>query len=111
MRPLFKHMLSRMRIGIQQLRHGKPLLVVLALALTSCRNSIPPKIEVCILDGYGGGDCVEPDGTRLYRTPSMLTNYWATSGSDEANFAGWCYQATQEQVRPVMEQIQEQAKR
>lgn len=63
----------------------------LAIAIASCRGSKPPVIEVCIGDGFGGADCVEADGSKKYRAPSELRDYWMTSEADEQNFASWCY--------------------
>ena len=97
--------LRRPRIGMRRRKLGRLLLVALAFPLASCRDSQPPKIEICIGDGFGGADCVEADGSKLYRAPSALTSYWMTSEPDEANFASWCYQTTQQEVDPVMNQI------
>lgn len=71
---------------------------------------MPPRVEVCILDGYGGADCVETNATQLYRSPSMLKNYWSTSQPDMANWSSWCYGATPAQVTPVMTEIEAQAR-
>lgn len=99
-----------MRTDMRQQQHGKLLFLSLGLlALSSCRNSIPPKIEVCILDGFGGGDCVEADGSQLYRSPSAMKNYWSTSEPDEANFSSWCYDTTPEVVKIGMEKIKKSA--
>lgn len=95
---------------MRQLKNGKTLCLVLGLALSACRSSTPPKIEVCILDGYGGADCVERDGSKLYRKPSELTNFWATNQVDQAAFASWCYKATPDQVSAAMAYIEKQAK-
>lgn len=83
-----------MRTDIVLLKPGKLLFLALAFSLTSCRESTPPPIEICLLDGFGGGDCIERDGSRLYRVPSSMKNYWTTSEPDEAAFAGWCYDGT-----------------
>lgn len=92
---------------MQQHKLGRLLLASLGLLLLSdCRTSIPPKIEICIGDGFGGADCIEADGTKLYRSPSSLKNYWMTSQPDEANFTSWCYQATPAQTEAGMQQIQ-----
>jgi hypothetical protein len=77
-----------------QAKHGKKLFLILACLLSACDKSYPPPIEVCILDGLGGGDCTESDGTKLYRTPSMMKNYWATGETDISNFTSWCYGGT-----------------
>jgi hypothetical protein len=85
---------------------GKLFLVALGLlALSACRDSVPPKIEVCIGDGFGGADCVEADGSKLYKSPSALENYWMTSQPDEANFASWCYDTTPAVAKIGMEKI------
>jgi hypothetical protein len=65
--------------------------VLLCLALASCRKDKPPVIEICILDGLGGADCVEHDGSKVYRAPSELRNYVGTNPEDQAEFAAWCY--------------------
>lgn len=90
---------------------GKPLFLGLALLLlSSCRDSQPPKIEICIGDGVGGAECVEADGSQLYRVPSQLKNYWMTSQPDEANFASWCYDTDQSAVKAGMHLIESRAK-
>ena len=92
--PRLRRMPRQTQNAWQRLRLGKLLLTVPGLLLlSSCRSSQPPKIEICIGDGVGGAECVEADGTQLYRTPSMLNNYWMTGQSDEANFASWCYES------------------
>jgi hypothetical protein len=93
-----------------QLKLGGMLCLALAL-LTSCRKSTPPTIEICILDSNGGADCIERDGSKLYRPPSQLENYWATSQSDQAAFAAWCYAVNRAPVEQVMEQIALDVKR
>ena len=92
---------------MQQQKNGVRYLVVLAslLSLLSCKQSKPPAIEICILDGVGGADCIERDGTKVYKVPSELMNYWATNQDDQAAFASWCYGAQREHVNQVMEQI------
>lgn len=100
-----------MMIDMLQRNHGKLLLLAFALALTSCRNSQPPAIEICILDGHGGGDCIEADGiTKLYRTPSQMLNYWATGQPDMRNFSSWCYDTGSEVIEPNMRRIREHAR-
>jgi hypothetical protein len=102
--------LKPMLTDMPLLKLGKPLCLVLGLLLlSSCRDSVPPKIEICILDGLGGGHCIEADGSQLYKAPSTMKNYWATSQPDEANFSSWCYDTTTAAVTPAMEQIREQA--
>lgn len=87
------------------LKNGKKYCLVLALVLTSCRDSTPPKIEVCLGDGFGGADCIEADGSKLYRPPSQLKNYWMTSEPDEANLLSWCYDTSQTNVEAGMHEI------
>lgn len=94
-----------MLIGTRPLRRGLPPLAILGLLASSCRTSVPPKIEICLGDGFGGADCVETDGTQLYRAPSALKDYWMTNQNDETNFASWCYAVSAEDVRPAMAQI------
>ena len=65
---------------------------LLILFNLSCRDSLPPKIEICIFNGFGA-DCVEADGSKKYRLPSELNDYWMTSESDEANYSSWCYRS------------------
>lgn len=81
---------------------------IAALALDACRHDSPPPIEICILDGFGGGDCTEPDHTQLYKSPSAMKNYWATNPPDEASYTAWCYNTTTARVAPRMEQIKEE---
>lgn len=77
---------------MQLLKLGMILLVSLALLpLSSCRDSTPPKMEICLGDGNGGADCVEADGSRRFRLPSELKNYWMSNQPDMANFTSWCY--------------------
>lgn len=86
---------------------GRRLLVALGLALLSgCRESIPPKIEICILNGFGGASCELPDGSQRYRPPSEMNNYWATNESDQARFAAWCYDTELSVVQKEMAKIQ-----
>jgi hypothetical protein len=94
---------------MRQLKHGRLLFLALALLLNGCRSDQPPPKEICILDGFGGGDCVESDGSKLYRAPSAMLNYWATNETDEQNFAAWCYDTTPAAVAPVMQQLKAQA--
>lgn len=91
---------------MQRLKIGKPSLVALALLLASgCRDSVPPKIEICILDGSGGADCVEADGSKKFRLPSELQNYWSTNEPDQSNLISWCYGASLEDTLKVMDQV------
>lgn len=84
---------------------GKQLFLVLGLLLSSCRDSIPPRIEICIGDGTGGANCTEADGSHITRLPSGLKGYWMTNEPDQADFAGWCYDAEPSQIKPEMERI------
>lgn len=95
---------------MRRLHFGKRHLVVLALALASCRESVPPKIEICIGDGVGGADCVEADGTQKYRLPSQLLNYWMTNEPDEANFTTWCYDGSPPATQAAMSAIKANVK-
>ena len=85
------------------------LLVCLGL-LSSCRKDPPPAIEICILDGHGGGDCVEADGKKLYRLPSEMTNYWSTGEADMKNFSSWCYGTTPAVTQEAMDKTKAQAR-
>jgi hypothetical protein len=91
---------------MRQHRLGKLLLLGLELLLPSCRDSIPPKIEICIGDGFGGADCVEADGTQLYKPPSGLKNYWMSNQPDMANFTSWCYQTAPSTVMAGMNGVE-----
>lgn len=93
---------------MQSHKLGRPLLAVLVLlSLSSCRNSVPPKIEVCIGDGVGGADCIEADGSKLFRPPSQLKNYWMTNQPDEANLLSWCFATTPSAVSSGMKLVRE----
>lgn len=97
-----------MKTGIKQRLLGSLLLIVLVLG---CRSSQPPKIEICILDGFGAGDCIEADGSRKYRLPSEMKNYWSTNQADMSNFSSWCYDASQTNTNVVMQQITEEVRK
>lgn len=73
------------------LKSGKLLLAASVILLSSCRSSTPPKIEVCLGNGFGGADCILKDGARKERLPSELQNYWMTNQDDIAAFSAWCY--------------------
>lgn len=89
---------------------GRLLFLVLALAPSACRTGPPPpKIEVCIGDGVGGCDAVEPDGSKKYRLPSDIKNYWCTNESDEARFAAWCYGSDVEASKTEMQALRARA--
>ena len=70
---------------------GKKLCLVSVILLSSCRSSQPPKIEICLGNGFGGADCILKDGTRKERLPSELQNYWMTNQDDISAFSAWCY--------------------
>lgn len=87
------------------------LLVVLVLGFLaiSCRTDKPPQISlICTLDGFGGGDCALPDGTSVYKSPSDMKGFWATTQTDEVNFSSWCYQTTPAVAEAHLEQIKTQ---
>ena len=110
MRQLFQQGHKLMQIDMRRLRHGKKLCLLLGLlALNSCRSSQPPGIEICILDGYGGADCIETNGTKLYKSPSALLDYWATNETDESNYTQWCYDINAQIVNANMKQIKKAA--
>lgn len=94
-----------MRIDIRRPWLGNLLFLALGLALSSCRESTPPPLEICILDGHGGGDCIESDGSRLYRVPSSMANYWATNEPDQRSFSAWCYDGNPVDAANYMNQI------
>ncbi len=73
---------------MKPLKSGKML--YLAVLLSGC-GTAPPKIPICIGDGFGGADCVEVDQTKTYRKPSDLKNYWMTDQQSMSDFANWCY--------------------
>lgn len=105
MRQRWHRGLKMIKTDMQRLRLGNKrylVLVLLLLNISACRNSVPPKIEICLGDGVGGADCIEADGSKLYRTPSMLRNYWMTSEPDESNFSSWCYDTTNATVQAAM---------
>jgi hypothetical protein len=84
----------------------KRALSLLLLLLSSCRSDKPPLIEpICILDGFGGGDCVMSDGSQRYMSPSELKNHWATSQTSQANFAAWCYGVPPKTANAALEVI------
>ena len=92
-------------------KNGKLLcLVALLLDTTACRGTVPPKIPICIGDGFGGADCVEKDGSSGYRAPSELKNYWMTDQGSMSQFSAWCYRTSSREVRPHMEVIKSYVK-
>lgn len=94
-----------------------------ALALltgaSSCRRSSPPKIDICLGDGVGGGDCLLREGSRLrgiciklrdagwYCPPSALENAWMTTQEDMAAYSSWCHDTSQKNVKAHMRAIRE----
>lgn len=80
-------------------------LFMFLLLFSSCRDSVPPAKEVCILNGVGLGDCVEANGAKVQKTPSQMNNYWCTNQADMANWAGWCYDATPSATKSAMKTI------
>lgn len=90
----------------------KRALTLLLLTLSACRTDKPPVIEpICILDGFGGGDCVMADGSQRYMSPSELKNHWATSQASQANFAAWCYRVPPKTANAALELIRQNATR
>lgn len=87
---------------------GKKLFLALGLLILSgCpEKSQPPVVEVCITSPSSGADCVEHDGSKLFRAPSQMANYWCTNQADEAAYAAWATGASDEQVQDAMNQIQ-----
>lgn len=81
----------------------------LLVLLPGCRKDAPPQLSIiCTLDGHGGGDCVTGDGQKKYLSPSEMTNYWATSQADEANFTAWCYKTSVANAEAQMRVIEAQ---
>lgn len=79
---------------------------MLCLVLASCNEKDPPPvIEICILDGFGGADCIERDGSQKYRAPTELTNFWATNQDDMAAFSSWCYKIPQVAIEKELDTI------
>jgi hypothetical protein len=87
---------------------GVSLLLYTLFGVSSCRTDKPPAIEVCILDGFGGGKCVESDGTELYKSPSAMKDYWATNEPDMGNYTSWCYQTSAASVQPSLLRVKQQ---
>ena len=68
------------------------LLSLVLGTLSSCRSSQPPTLSlICIGDGFGGADCVNETGAKVYKAPSELKNFWMTTEVDQQNFSAWCY--------------------
>lgn len=84
------------------------MVLTLSAMSLSCRSDKPPVISIiCTLDGLGGGDCVQSDGTRVYKLPSEMKNMWATTQTDEANFAAWCYKVPTPVASNALAQIKD----
>lgn len=96
---------------MQPLKHGSLLFLALAF-LSGCRTSQPPKLSViCIGDGYGGANCADSAGNKVYKKPSELVNFWMTTENDEQNFAQWCYgSSTPEPIHASMNAIKEKVR-
>lgn len=84
-------------------------LLFLALASANslgCRKDQPPQLSIiCTLDGRGGGDCVLPGGQKIYKSPSEMKNFWATTQVDMSNFSAWCYDTSPENIEKAMSVI------
>lgn len=79
-----------------------------ALFSAGCRKDQPPVLSIiCIMDGHGGGNCTLADGTRVYRTPSEMVGYWATTETDQANFASWCYKVPPKTTQQAMKLLKQ----
>lgn len=98
------------------------LILQLSLFGMGCRKDPPPVLSIlCIMDGFGGGDCALPfegapihegcsikDAAKpmeVYCPPSAMKNFWATSQPDEANFASWCYKTTPARANAALDRI------
>lgn len=79
--------------------------VMLCLTTVSCRKDKPPKITICILDGHGGGDCVDQADQNVYMPPSEMLNMWCTTQQDMAAFSSWCYQTSKGAAQAGMSAI------
>lgn len=82
----------------------KTLFIVLCTLLvvyaTGCPRDYPPKISlICTLDGHGAGDCSDAQGVHIYKAPSEMTNYWATTQNDAENLVSWCYNIPRAQAK------------
>lgn len=49
---------------------------------------------------------MEHDGSKHYRPPSAMVNYWCTNPPDEAAYAQWATGATTDEVQGAMQEIQ-----
>lgn len=77
------------------------------IAMSACRDSTPPVIEICTTVATGGADCRERDGSHVFKTPSEMDNYWCTNQQDEAAFASWAYDAPVSKINAGMKNIQQ----
>lgn len=97
------------------------LAVVLLSTLGSagCRKSKPPEIDICLHDGFGGGDCllrqgsrlratcsVDPEG-RFYCPPSALENMWMTTPEDMEAYSAWAYDTSRKNVKSHMRGVKQ----
>lgn len=97
------------------------LAVVLLSTLGSagCRKSKPPEIDICILDGVGGSDCILRQGStlrkvctvdaegRFYCPPSAMENMWSTTPSDMEAWSSWCYSTSRKNVKNHMKGVKQ----
>lgn len=102
-------------------KNGKqPFLAIALLLLNSCRSSIPPAIDLCQGDGFGGADCILVSGSplrplcssvddtqknRFKCPPSALLNTWITTQQSEKIFAAWCYDTSSENIEKAQKDL------
>jgi len=68
------------------------VLLCLSLGLASCRKDPPPILSIiCLGDGFGGADCSLADGTKVWKSPTELKDFWMTTNADMQNYVSWCY--------------------
>lgn len=80
--------------------------LLIIFVLSGCRTDNPPVLSlICTLDGLGGADCVTGQGDRKYLAPSETVNMWATTQTDQANFAAWCYGVSPKTANAALESI------
>lgn len=91
-------------------RFKKLSLLLALLTVSGCRWDNPPAQELCALNGFGLGDCVEPDGTTKVLTPSQMLNYVARSPSYEKSWDAWCYDTSEANVQPFMVMLYQEAR-
>lgn len=92
-----------------RLKSGRMLCLALVLLFSGCRTTRPPKIDICIGDGFGGADCVLKDGVKAYRSPTELKNAWITTQDDMARYSSWCYDVPKSVVEKEMGNISSKA--